>query len=86
MGDPMNLLAPNYMGDEFQNSGVGGMLENRGMQAETQNYGLGMAEIERQKANAQGQEDQKQTTNPGMEKLRRHKAREFGLTKETVGF
>jgi hypothetical protein len=82
----MDVLKPNYMGDEIQNSGLGGMLENRGMQGEVANYGLGVAEVERAKANAQGTDDQHKTTNPSMEKLRRHKAREFGLTKETVGF
>ena len=74
MGNPMDVLAPNYMGDAVQNAGVEVIVGNSGVQAQTANYGQGVAELQGKKSN------------PQMEKLRRHKAREFGLTKETVGF
>jgi len=80
--NPMDVLAPNYMGDELQNSGVERMLENRGVSSETRNYGLGVAEVDSKKPGAQGPG----AGGPRMDKLRTHKAREFGMTKETVGF
>ena len=75
MLDQMNILQPNYMGSELVNTGVEGIASN---------YGYGVSEV--MKANPQVQEYQDKLMNPAMEKLRRHKAREFGLTKETVGF
>jgi len=84
--NPMNVLAPNYMGDSLKNLNVNALQENIGLKSETDNIGLGIAEVKRQGVNVQGREDQKQSANPGMDKLRRHKAREFGLSMETVGF
>jgi hypothetical protein len=71
----MNILQPNQMGFE---------MENTGLESMTGNYGLGMPEL--QKANQQAAQDKSGYITEAMEKLRRHKAREFGLTKETVGF
>ena len=73
--DKMNLLQPNSMGGEFENTGLESMVGN---------YGLGVSEM--QKANQQATEESSGYITEAMEKLRRHKAREFGLTKETVGF
>jgi hypothetical protein len=71
----MNILQPNQMGFESLNTGLESL---------TGNYGLGMAEL--QKANQKSEEERSGYVTEGLEKLRRHKAREFGLTKETVGF
>lgn len=73
--DEYNLLAPNTMGSALANSGVEGL---------TANYGYGVAEAT--KANPQAEADQKTSANPKMDELRIAKAREFGLTKQTVGF
>ena len=78
MQDPMQVLAPNYMGDT---------LDNRGVDEISANYGLGVAEA--QVTNQQAMEQREEASNPGMmmrDKLRTAKAREFGRTKETVGF
>ena len=73
--DKMNILQPNQMGFESLNTGLESM---------TENYGLGVLEL--QKANQQSEEERSGYVTESLEKLRRHKAREFGLTKETVGF
>ena len=75
MAYPMHVLAPNYMGDT---------LGNRGVEELTANYGLGVAEAQA----ANPMLHQQEASNPAMakDKLRTAKAREFGKTKETVGF
>ena len=73
--DPMYVLQPNYMGDTFANSGVDAMVANRG-------YGV----TEALPVNPQGDEDQKKSVNPMVDNLRVQKAREFGKTKQNVGF
>lgn len=73
--NPMEVLQPNY---------VGNMLENHGLEALTENRGLGVAEVSRPAA----MRDRETRTSPESEKnrLRVAKAREFGMTKEEVGF
>lgn len=73
MGSPMNVLEPNYIGDSFKNLGVESLVENRG---------LGVLEANPRAMAARMAEG------PGAarDKLRTAKAREFGKTKETVGF
>jgi hypothetical protein len=75
MADPMTILQPNSMGDMLENTGLEEMLANRG---------LGVAEVSRPAA----MESKNTLTAPKAEKerLRVAKAREFGMTKETVGF
>lgn len=69
MADPLDILAPNNLGD---------ITENRGVDDLVANYGKGVLEAKR-KAEANGPEAQK-------DRMRTAKAREFGLTKKTVGF
>ena len=74
MANPLDVLAPNWMGDSLENIGVSSL---------TQNYGLGVAEATPVNAQAYEQRNEKSMTR---DKLRTAKAREFGKTKETVGF
>lgn len=73
MNDPMNVLAPNYIGDSFKNLGLESLSENRGLGVLESNP---RAMAAREAASVGGAKD----------KLRTAKAREFGKTKETVGF
>ena len=77
MADPLDVLQPNYMGDTLSNLGVGELVLNRG---------VGVSEA--LAANPQAMEQREETSNPAMmkDKLRTAKAREFGKTKETVGY
>jgi hypothetical protein len=72
--DPMDVLAPNYLGD---------LLDNRGVDELVRNRGHGVAE-----SMPPAMRDRDISTNPAAQKdkLRTAKAREFGMTKETVGF
>jgi hypothetical protein len=71
-----NVLAPNFMGTTLGNSGIEGL---------TANYGYGVAEATR--TNEDAAEGQKKSAGgPVVDNLRTQKAREFGLTKKTVGF
>ena len=72
--DPMNVLQPNYMGDQLANKGVEGI---------TVNYGWGVPETIQ--ANPAASEE-KTNANPGMTQLRRAKAREFGRPMSELGF
>ena len=74
----MNVLAPNYLGDSLMNSGVERL---------TANQGLGVKEIN-DIANPQADLDSTRSAAPAAERdrLRTAKAREFGKTKQTVGF
>ncbi len=77
--NPLDVLKPNYMGDFLNNTGVGEATENRG-------FGVREALNANPQAMAQQEEP---TSSSGMamkDKLRTAKAREFGLTKQTVGF
>lgn len=76
--DPVNILAPNYMGHDLANRGVESMVANQG---------LGVQEIQAQ-ANSGAVERDVITSGSQMlvNKMRVAKAREFGKTKETVGF
>lgn len=71
----MTVLEPNSLGN---------ILENRGLDELLINRGLGVSEISR----PQVMQSKSRTVTPGGEKdrLRIAKAREFGMTKETVGF
>ena len=73
--NPLEILAPNTLGS---------MLENRGVEELVQNRGLGVAEVSRPPS----MRDRDTPTAPSAEKdrLRIAKAREFGMTKEEVGF
>jgi hypothetical protein len=71
--NPMDVLQPNYMGDELKNLGADDL---------TRNYGIGVAEANPEAAAARLEK----STNASKDKLRTQKAREFGQTKETVGF
>ncbi len=77
MADPMDVLQPNYMGDSLNNLGVNELVQNRG---------VGVREA--LAASPQAMAQREESSNPAMmkDKLRTAKAREFGQTKETVGF
>ncbi len=83
MSNPMDILAPNYMGDSMGNRGVETLAANIGVEALSANMGKGVEE-----ANPQAMADKKQTASPAMmkDKLRVASARQFGKTKQTVGF
>lgn len=71
----LELLAPNYMGDNLANTGVEGLIANRG---------YGVSEVTNiAKANPDVETVKESTFT---DNLRTQKAREFGLTKQTVGF
>lgn len=70
--DPLMALAPNYMGDQMANSGVGMI---------SANYGLGLGAL----TNEQAEDSPKlNSEHMGVERVRVNKAREFGKTKENV--
>jgi len=71
--NPMDVLMPNYMGDALKNLGVDDL---------TRNFGIGVAEANPEAARAR----MEASTNATKDKLRNHKAREFGLPKDKVGF
>ena len=75
--NPMDVLAPNYLGDSLSNSGIEELTLNRG---------IGVAEVT--PANEEASSQRNEASNPGAirDSLRTAKAREFGKTKETVGF
>ena len=73
--ESMNVLAPNYMGSAMENSGVSGLRAN---------FGYGVSEAIRTNMSTEGSHGK--TANPQLAPLRRAKAREFGMTKEQVGF
>jgi hypothetical protein len=81
MADPMDVLAPNSLGDELENTGLAEIAQNRG---------LGVAQVPRAnpllpREETPGEprgEDQHDPLN----KLRVAKARQFGRPKEKVGF
>jgi len=69
--NPLDILAPNYLGYEVSNSNVESIV---------QNYGYGVAEV-----NPKKMEQSRDTSGP-LNKLRVAKAREFGKPKTEVGF
>lgn len=77
----LEILAPNYMGEQLTNLGLKGMVENRG-------FGVREALT----ANSQGMAQKQEETAPGSTQakakndLRVAKAREFGKPKTQVGF
>ena len=77
MADPINVLAPNNLGETLSNRGVGELVANQG---------LGVAEA--QAANTQAISERGQMSNPEMfkDKTRIAKARQFGMKKDAVGF
>lgn len=70
MAGSMYLMAPNRLGDSFTNSGLDSFVAN---------HGYGVAEA------TKAQQVMKKNSEP-KDKLRTAKAREFGKTKQTVGF
>jgi hypothetical protein len=74
----MNVLAPNQMGDVTANRGVNELVAN---------IGLGVNELMRS-VNPKAALDRGETANPETEKnkLRVAKARQYGVTKDEVGF
>ena len=79
--DDLQLLAPNYMGDNLSNIGLDELVKNRG-------FGV----REAMTANSQGMAQKDDDTAPGSTQakakndLRVAKAREFGRPKTQVGF
>lgn len=78
--DPLYVLQPNYIGSVFENAGLDGLVANYGIDT---NYGLGVNEINN---TANVQTTRNSSSEIERDRLRTAKAREFGLTKETVGF
>lgn len=76
--DPMNVLAPNTMGDITTNRGINELIANTG---------LGVGELMRS-VNPQAASDRAEMTNPEAQKnkLRVAKARQYGMSKDEVGF
>jgi hypothetical protein len=74
MADPMKVLEQNYLGDSFKNRGLEELLSNRG---------IGVPEA---KAKKKTQNEFPSNPSQSRDKLRTAKAREFGRTKEEVGF
>lgn len=69
--NPLDTLRPNYLPDSTKNYGIEELIQNKG---------LGVKEINQQAFRFQEQQ------NPLIDNLRTAKARQFGKTKETVGF
>lgn len=76
---PLDVLKPNYMGSEFDNLGVSSISANQG-------YGVREALASSTQAMSQSGEGEFTNAAAMKDSLRTAKAREFGKTKETVGF
>lgn len=70
--DPLMALAPNYLSNQFSNSGV---------QMISANYGLGLGALTNEKAK---DSPERTAGHMGNERVRVAAARQFGKTKETV--
>jgi len=77
----LDVLAPNYMGDQLSNIGVDELVKNRG-------FGVREAVTANSQATAQkdGNASPGSTQAKAMNDLRVAKAREFGKPKTQVGF
>ncbi len=73
--NPMDVLAPNIMADQFENMGV---------EALTTNSGWGVTETVQ--ANPGAAAEETKDANPAVTSIRRAKAREMGRPMEEVGF
>jgi hypothetical protein len=73
--NPMDVLAPNIMADQFTNRGLDSMLANRG-------WGV----TETMQANPAVAADKMQSASPTMTALRRSQARQSGKTMNEVNF
>lgn len=73
--NPMDVLAPNIMADQFENKGVEGL---------TVNQGWGVTETAQ--ANPMASAEETKDANPTITSLRRAKAREMGRSMEEIGF
>jgi hypothetical protein len=73
--NPMDVLAPNIMADQFSNKGVEGLTANRG-------WGV----VETAQANPGAAAETVKDANPAVTNLRRGKAKQMGRTMEEVGF
>lgn len=73
--NPMDVLAPNIMADQFENIGVEGLTLNRG-------WGV----TETSQANPGAAAEKKKSDSPARTSMRRAKARETGQTMDEVGF
>lgn len=72
INDPVMALAPNYMGDQMANAGVGMI---------SANYGLGLGAL----TNDEAQDSPKRNAgNMAHDRVRNAAARQFGKTKENV--
>ncbi len=76
MGD-LHILAPNYMGNHFTNQGLSEIAGNRG---------FGVREAKQGSSLAVAQEESSKSSSQAKNKLRVSKAREFGTSKESIGF
>lgn len=78
MTDPMNVLQPNTLGFSQENYGVADLVRNSG---------LGVSEV-LAKANPQAAMQSREKTSPqaAKDKLRTSAARQYGKTKQEVGF
>lgn len=72
--DPRNMLEPNYIGDAFTNQGLGAL---------SKNHGVGVKEALPKDSDSL---EERSPSGRMRNKLRVSKARQFGRTKETVGF
>ncbi len=81
--DPLDILAPNYMGDTLANRGVESLSANLGVEATFANKGKGVMET-----NPKAMADKEKVASPAEKKDQRRtaSARQFGQTKQTVGF
>ena len=77
MANPLESLMPNSLGNLLANTGVEELVQNRG---------LGVKEASQTNLQAMSQRSEKSNPEAIKNKLRVAKAREFGLTKETIGF
>lgn len=75
--EPIDILAPNRMGDS---------LMNRGVDQITQNRGLGVAEAGLTRPQGLEESEKANPAAGAKNRLRVAKAREFGMAKEEVGF
>lgn len=73
----LHILAPNYLGTKYT---------NRGLDEITKNRGFGVREALAGVSTGVAQKEDSDSSSPAKNKLRIAKAREFGKTKEEVGF
>jgi len=73
--NPMDVLAPNHMGNLAQNTGIDSIIANTG-HGSAEATGVPLADEKRKSESA----------NPAMDPQRRAAARQYGTTMKKVGF